>query len=73
MAKTCLGRQHLEVGSIETALPCVALRDPSNISSPPFRAFPSQVQPVILMGTGRSVPLPIKTSLPPQEAIYKGI
>lgn len=46
-----LGRYHLKVGQqSETTLLHIVIRDPSNISSS-FRAFPSQVQPVSLMGT----------------------
>ena len=60
-----LGKQlNLEFGwQSETTLLCVVIRDPSDISST-FCAFPSQVQPLILLGTGRPVPLPPRTSLP---------
>lgn len=60
-----LGRHHLEVGQqSDITLLCSVMREPRNIGFPLFRAFPSQVQPLILMGTGRSVPLPPRTSLP---------
>lgn len=53
----------LNLASNQRKVTCVVIRDPSNISST-FCAFPFQVYPVTLIGTGRSVPLPPRTSFP---------